>query len=78
MLRLTGHHDPADFQNIAVVRRLQCDIGVLFDQHHRNALFGVQAFDDRENFLHQQGRQAKAWLVQQHHFGLGHQAAPDR
>src|SRR5213080_4022375 len=43
------HHDPADFQHVAVMRRLQRHLGVLLDQQDRHALFLVDALDDGKN-----------------------------
>src|SRR5712672_547034 len=51
------HHDPADFQHIAVMRRLQRDLGVLLDQQDRHALLFVNAPDDGENLPDQDRRQ---------------------
>src|SRR5262245_57260288 len=46
------HHDAADLQHIAVVGRLQRDLGVLFDQEDRHALLFVDPPDDGEDLLH--------------------------
>src|SRR6478735_10251033 len=43
------HHDPADLQHIAVMRRLQRHLGVLLDQQDRHALLFVNPPDDGEN-----------------------------
>src|ERR1700754_2364989 len=59
------HDHPADFQNIAVMRRLQRDLGVLLDQQDRHALLFVDAADDGEDLLHQDRRQAERGLVEQ-------------
>src|ERR1700686_1605879 len=53
------HDDPANFQNIAIMRRLQRDFGVLLDQEDRHALFFVDAPDNGENLPNQDRRQAK-------------------
>src|SRR5450759_290310 len=45
------HDNPADFQDIAIMRRLQRNLGVLLDQQDRHALLLIDAPDDRENCL---------------------------
>src|SRR5712672_4106355 len=47
------HDDPADLEHIAVMRRLQRDLGVLLNQQDRHALFFVDPPDDGENLPHQ-------------------------
>src|SRR5260370_27088271 len=59
------HDYPADFQHVAIMRRFQRDLGVLLDQQDRHALLFVNAPDDRENFPHQDRRQAERRLVEQ-------------
>src|ERR1700760_2822031 len=58
------HDDAADFQHIAVMRRLQRHLGVLLDQQDRHALLLVDAADDGENLPHQDRRQAERRLIQ--------------
>src|ERR1700686_3514464 len=58
------HDDPADFQNIAIMRRLQRDLGVLLDQQDRHALLLIDAADDGENLPHQDRRQAERGFVE--------------
>src|SRR3984893_17411543 len=58
------HHDPADFQYIAIMRRLQRHLGVLLDQEDRHALLFIDAPDDGENLLDQDRRQAERRLVE--------------
>src|SRR6267154_55478 len=72
------HDDPADFQNIPIMRRFQRDLGVLLDQEDGHALLFVDAPDDRENFSHQDRRQAERGLVEQKQRRPVHQRAPDR
>src|SRR5258706_594265 len=72
------HDDPADFQHIAVMRRLQRDLGVLLDQQDRHALLFVNAPDDGENLPHQDRRQAERRLVEQQKRRPVHQGTPDR
>src|ERR1700676_1300085 len=50
------HDHPADLQDIAIMRRLQRDLGVLLDQQDRHALLFIDAADDRENLPHQDRR----------------------
>src|SRR6185437_13747302 len=50
--------DAAVFQNIAEMRHRQRHVGVLLDQENGNALLLVEPADDREDFLHQQRREA--------------------
>ena len=49
---------------------------VLLDQQDRNAV-GIDAPNQREQFLDQQRRQAERRLVENHQLGFGHQAAAD-
>src|SRR6266480_3351201 len=69
---------PADFQHVAVMRRLQRDLGVLLDQQDRHALLFVNAPDDGENLPYQDWRQPERRLVEQQKRRPVHQGAPDR
>src|SRR5262245_10673138 len=59
-------HDAAGLQNVAVVRGLECHVGVLLDQQHGDALLGIEAMDDAEDLLGQDRRQTERRLVEQH------------
>src|SRR5882672_10458595 len=72
------HDDPADFQNVTIMRRFQRHLGVLLDQQDRHALFLVDAPDDGEDLPHQDRRQAKRRLIEQQQRRAVHQRAPDR
>src|SRR3984893_10844877 len=72
------HDDAADFQHIAIMRRLQRDLGVLLDNQDRHALLLGVPLDDGENLLHQDRRQTQRRLVEQQQRGAVHQRAPDR
>src|SRR5665647_231623 len=71
------HDHPADLQHIAVMRRLQRHLGILFDQQDRGALLLIDAPDDGEDLLHQDRRQAERGLVQQQQGRAVHQRAAD-
>src|SRR5713101_1274718 len=45
------HHDPADLEHIAALRRLQRHPGVLLDQQHGDARFGIEPAADGEDLL---------------------------
>src|SRR5438105_1826067 len=72
------HHDTADLEHVAVMRRLKRHLGILLDQKDRHALLLVNAPDDGENLSHQDRRQAKRRLVEQQQRRAVHQRAPDR
>src|ERR1700733_11664526 len=71
------HDDAADFQHIAIMRRLQRHLGVLLDQQDRHALLFVDATDDGENLPYQDRRQSQRRLIQQKKRGAVHQRPPD-
>src|SRR4030081_3192826 len=39
------HDDPADLQNITIMRRLQCNLGILLDQQDRHAMLFIDTPD---------------------------------
>ena len=73
----TVDHHLAGFHDVAGVGHRQGDRGVLLDQQHGDALLGVDAGDDAENVLDQDGRQAQRGLVEQHQGRLRDQGATD-
>src|SRR5262249_12868745 len=63
------HHDPANFQHVAVVRDVERHVGVLLHQQHGDTLLPVDPDDDLEDLLHELRREAKRGLIEQHHLG---------
>src|SRR5262245_29622204 len=47
-------HDAAGLQHVAVVRGVQCHVGVLLHQQHGHALLLIEAADDPEDLLGQE------------------------
>src|SRR5882724_1134657 len=72
------HDDPADLQNITIMRRLQCNLGILLDQQDRHAMLFIDTPDDGENLLHQDRRQPQRRLIEQQQCRPVHQCTPDR
>ena len=72
------HHDAAVLQNVAVARKTQRHMGVLFGQKKRNAFFLVEVLHDVENLLDDLRRQTHRRLVEQDHLRARHQRAADR
>mmetsp|Transcript_5523 Transcript_5523/g.13342 ORF Transcript_5523/g.13342 Transcript_5523/m.13342 type:complete len:248 (+) Transcript_5523:1701-2444(+) len=68
------HRDAAVLQHIAIVGHLQRRGGELLDQQHGHAP-RLQAFDDAEDLVDQDGRQAHGRFVEQHHLGVEHHRA---
>ena len=71
------HHDAPDLQHVAELGHLERHVRVLLHQQDGDAALAVDAHDDAEDLLRQQGRQAQARLVEQHHLRAA-TAAPAR
>ena len=60
-----GQRDAAHLEDERVLRELQCDVRILLDDEHGEALALVQLLDDAEDLGDQQGREPERRLVQQ-------------
>src|SRR5438067_11460881 len=69
-----GHLSGLD--DVGAVSYVEGVMDVLLDQEHRGA-FALKLGDDLEDALHQQGGEAKRWLVQQEEFRPAHQRPTD-
>ena len=63
--------DEAAFHYISALADVQCQLGVLFHQENGDAL-RCNSADGREDFLHHEGCESHAGLVQQQQFGAAH------
>ena len=56
--------DPADLQHVPVVRHVQGHVRILLHEEHRHPALPVDAHDDLEDLLDEQGRQPEGGLVE--------------